>query len=1741
MNLERIDTVLNGASETNNYNQIVENLSFEERQYIFENIGSFDGPLNENIITNLFTDEEASMLLETSDGLSDTQKLILNLNMDGTSNQTPNVSSNVSTAKVASGNVSMTEENQKALLNVLNSIVDETGISDPEQLADIMYSMPENGVPRYVLVFYANKFKKNGELHTSNEAPSAPSTVDAPLSEEASNSETPVVDDTSLKDNLEGMLNSVNDVSNSELNQGENFNGSSNMNRIDTESLLNCQRQIDIAVSNLEELENELNGINNKIPSIQGNIETAKNNISDVFSSSTNLSYTIGRVTLEYLTENGTDEEWNKYVEYMKSNPKVSEASEYKYVWLGGKWVKLPTEEERLALQQKVEEEGDTNGQPLEGNSGTQQEELSWFDKWARFNMLNNQLQYDNQQNAFATLGHMGLLFGEGTAKGVENYADAISMISAKLENTPEDRLFLFEDIMSLGGVWNNTSSTDDMLAFNSKPIISYKDMQEATTNLAIYCGLEDEVFQNFFKVRTEEEKRIFSETVITSGPAEGMTYGDVESVFLHTLYHNGYDLGNTNTSPLEVLKLYPMEAYKVEKLLTTPVTFSPETFKKVAKNNPKSLPMLIAAQGTTMASKYGLTDEEVHLMFHSSNPETMMRKITNEESPFFDMTYGEAGNYIAAHNYNGDISLGRRTAGTTTRSGASMIRPEDEDNLRLDLEAIARDNVGVWFDENVYNKPLPWNYNQTVGEYLNEHSSASKDNIIGQVSYGLGVMTPNILLNAAGTSLGMPGIGTAAIFLNSYGGNAESDLNLIKNENPELWQTDIGEVYNRANNTALMQAGLETILETGFNSLIGGFKVKGAKVRGLDDLVEKVSNIIPAPIKNLGLGTEWSKTIKLYGGIFGEEGEDITSFLINPLIIKFNLLPEMRIEEAYKIFASGEEFWNTVIVTGISSGVMQGLSINNYDSETYRDAKIVHDAQPLEVRMMLNDADIVALQTYKQKGFNGLVDLLRTKMGDLKGAVQQMEIKVKSEPIINQYMKELDTAIEAFESDDAWTRKMIVPELNEFLRNNYYAAQQIIENIINSSSYKKEKLSTIVPQFNAEIISKLAIKFPEISEFISVNDFSVDKLKYIPNEGNPNGMMLIELLTKNNSDLFLEVPGNHLLDDIDIVRLYLDNGQIDLIKYLKSEILHAIPKNNNPNSLSLMDLMTSKYESQLREIMFTNVEDEELLKKLAMIGNKRAITIASGKGILLELNDNGRRILELAFESNSDLKNLIIPGSTRNPAIAEICIKYGNFEFLPYASKEVLGFIPEGLSKTLLQLASEKNFSFLIEKNIEFNDFIKLFKIKDSRMFNVDILELGMDRIIEMAYYPEIQKKIISLYENQPENFKLLKKTLHTLYKSEISDKIIYQNLMQNMLEYFEKLPVPIVNSNFMELSESVVEQLSYILLAVSNDPGLTYLSDSLVHITSEDDVKKLYKTVAEKMQNDFFQAKSDDEKKYIFLQAKLGISKDRAQYIVDTFKNLSEITDNQEILSFYNLIKNVLNNNFDFTLDDSSDFLLTAENLPVISLYEQFLKNIYSAHVRSGAFKVSDIAPIDHVSYSTDDGVETLIPMYEYLGDGYMVAHVVNAYRSNNVSTNYRENYYASTPAHEGKHGLSTSMISYSVDPVYKTNVIYGFNDWTDRALFAMKHEDLQSSVPSYVIKMFEKPEFNTSDYILNNTKNRWNPSVPLNHNELLFERSDMTPSYVIIYDSMTEEVKNNSVKAAYDWGIPIVIVHK
>lgn len=225
--------------------------------------------------------------------------------------------------------------------------------------------------------------------------------------------------------------------------------------------------------------------------------------------------------------------------------------------------------------------------------------------------------------------------------------------------------------------------------------------------------------------------------------------------------------------------------------------------------------------------------------------------------------------------------------------------------------------------------------------------------------------------------------------------------------------------------------------------------------------------------------------------------------------------------------------------------------------------------------------------------------------------------------------------------------------------------------------------------------------------------------------------------------------------------------------------------------------------------------------------------------------------------------------------------------------------------------------------------------------------------------------------------------------------------------------------------------------------------------------------------------------------------------------------------------------------------DELVRSFNYPIIPItfdenihIDRMIKDMYSKQISDSVYKVH--GDTKKIKIGNKE-----VSVYEPEDDFIMLIHSTDAYgKLEIINDNYDDSWNKGTRS--SNHGICCSLIANdNMGMAEVKDVLFGFDGWSPRAVSLMAPYDICSRNDKYELQEYKELLFLTARGIINNTRYSHNEMV-LEREELRQERrtrekSNIQPSYVIIYSDMTDEIKEKAIKCSEQMHIPIVYLDK
>lgn len=408
------------------------------------------------------------------------------------------------------------------------------------------------------------------------------------------------------------------------------------------------------------------------------------------------------------------------------------------------------------------------------------------------------------------------------------------------------------------------------------------------------------------------------------------------------------------------------------------------------------------------------------------------------------------------------------------------------------------------------------------------------------------------------------------------------------------------------------------------------------------------------------------------------------------------------------------------------------------------------------------------------------------------------------------------------------------------------------------------------------------------------------------------------------------------------------------------------------------------------------------------------------------------------------------------------------------------------------------------------------LFNSMDFRLLNPDIMKMGNYFIDKTSRYPIIASKLLNLYTDSIDKYNILV-LLSQKTRKENNDSIYDQKIeifINYLLDHDITVPLPITTALLTNIENYILDQ------SINNDT--TFINLELTnYISSKNSIleQHIARTNEINILKDFvYQRYFGLHQKEIenFLVSYVYNWDSVIDYCNDIFvdqyiKDISIIKNINDI----NTLHNIINNMRQYTI---SDFMKV----------KSIMINTYSK-------SISHDIEINNSSIKKVYVGDKQIEAEELENEFGIFVHSTDAYGSMPlINDDYYDswNYNSNTK----NHGICASYItnsSYGTAAVKNQGVMFGFTKFDENSISLMAPYDLATVNDGYNIKSKHKPFFGTLKTISDYTRHT--------HNETTIERrifQDDGKSYlrqpdcIIIFEDMSDEVKQNSLKAYEDF---------
>lgn len=397
------------------------------------------------------------------------------------------------------------------------------------------------------------------------------------------------------------------------------------------------------------------------------------------------------------------------------------------------------------------------------------------------------------------------------------------------------------------------------------------------------------------------------------------------------------------------------------------------------------------------------------------------------------------------------------------------------------------------------------------------------------------------------------------------------------------------------------------------------------------------------------------------------------------------------------------------------------------------------------------------------------------------------------------------------------------------------------------------------------------------------------------------------------------------------------------------------------------------------------------------------------------------------------------------------------------------------------------------------------------------------------ISKYPKLAQEIVDLSKVNPKNINLLLTLLELIYQYDIN----YDNITNSLIKVFSNPKNKFLNN--LDASQLNKENLIVLIFKLINTNKES--EDRIgVEINNRNDLENYEILLEQKLDMVFDTANNIQEMKNVLLNKIFGVSLSEANKLLEIYGiSLDKFSDNTPLV-YIKMIRSIIK-------EEDQDILNNIyHNYPKLDieekiLLEQKVKKTYNQIISDSLYKINDKEPSGHLKYGN-----TSIPFYLPSNEFYLLVNSFSAYNFKGKILDYNKfwNYNEKIQ----NHGICCSLISNQnvgqTAPI--EDVIVGFDSFSNNAIQLANSTDLVSTTDNLEMDAVTSIRFMTPEDYVDNTRS--------SHNELVLERRELRqnknsnyrniqPSYVIIYDTFNEEKIANSLKAASELNIPIILL--
>lgn len=474
-----------------------------------------------------------------------------------------------------------------------------------------------------------------------------------------------------------------------------------------------------------------------------------------------------------------------------------------------------------------------------------------------------------------------------------------------------------------------------------------------------------------------------------------------------------------------------------------------------------------------------------------------------------------------------------------------------------------------------------------------------------------------------------------------------------------------------------------------------------------------------------------------------------------------------------------------------------------------------------------------------------------------------------------------------------------------------------------------------------------------------------------------------------------------------------------------------------------------------------------------------------------------------------------------------------------------VKGTKVEGIAKKIRHCTDAANFLKYFEDGVFTDDKVDLLEEmlgenKDALrhvnfgLFQDDIFYTNSIFIKYISRFPQISTQLVILQKNNPQLCKLLLNRVKSYddFKDNLEE-------IEILITYFTKRCFDLELDKLGNLSEKDIEDL--VDCAINYSKYVRTYDNGLILVEYGENYEQ---RLNEEYNRRFQSAQSIEEKINVFLNKKYSMSIKEARTKLNEYaSDLQNINGIQESdLAFIKEIEQVLN----IQDPDKIEELFqkcekTYRAQDVLQIQDRIAKQCAITYVDSMK-KVQDTVSTaiqnqdnNEIEYIQFNGKR--IPKIKLSGQFDLLVHSTDTAFTKEIKIDDDHDFVDAwkNSCEKSNHIISSCFINQDFlgcAPTYDNGVLYGFSTVSSEKIRLMGTTDINSYYKEFAYDAAKRKYM--SAFTMPYSSRRV-------YNEFEIEREGTLPDYVIVFDDMTDAVKNNALRAASQFNIPILYIDK